>query len=227
MDHNLNITRIKAVYNAFRELRDEVVFTGGATVSLYADREVLEPRPTDDVDVIVEISSYIERSRLEEKLRDLGFFNDVHSGIICRYQVSGLIVDIMPTNDPTIGFNNPWYEDGFKHSVLHEIDDRHKVRILSGPYFIASKLEAFKNRGNNDGRTSHDFEDIIFILEQRSSIISEMNQCEPDLKKYLIKEFMTLLDNPQIFEWIDSHTERGPIRSTRRIMDSLLSFIQQ
>ena len=66
MSGNPQITRIKAVYNAFEELRDEVVFVGGATVSLYADREVIEPRPTDDIDVIVEVMSYRERAAFKK-----------------------------------------------------------------------------------------------------------------------------------------------------------------
>lgn len=47
--------------NALQELRDQVVFVGGSTVSLYADRPVLEIRPTDDIDVIVEILNYRQR----------------------------------------------------------------------------------------------------------------------------------------------------------------------
>ena len=33
-NHQNNLTRIKAVYNALGHLRDQVVFVGGATVSL-------------------------------------------------------------------------------------------------------------------------------------------------------------------------------------------------
>ena len=49
MSHRENITRIKAVYNALEELADQVVFVGGATVSLYGERPAGEVRPTDDV----------------------------------------------------------------------------------------------------------------------------------------------------------------------------------
>lgn len=46
-----SITRIKVVYDALEELANEVVFVGGATVALYADRPSGEARPTDDVDI--------------------------------------------------------------------------------------------------------------------------------------------------------------------------------
>ena len=58
MSNHTNIVRIKAVNNALQELRDYVVFVGGATISLYADRPIHEVRPTDDIDVIVEILNY-------------------------------------------------------------------------------------------------------------------------------------------------------------------------
>jgi hypothetical protein len=73
MSHSNNITRIKAVSNALGELKNDVVFVGGATISLYADRRFFETRVTDDVDVIVEILNYNGRAAPEEKLRSLGF----------------------------------------------------------------------------------------------------------------------------------------------------------
>ncbi|GAB2610263.1 hypothetical protein [Belliella aquatica] len=60
MNSHLNILRIKAVAQALQELSENVVFVGGATVSLYTDRNSEEVRPTDDVDILVELVSYKE-----------------------------------------------------------------------------------------------------------------------------------------------------------------------
>ena len=209
MNHQTNIVRIKAVAKALRKLNEKVVFVGGATISLYPDRAVFEVRPTDDVDVIIEILNYSERAKLEAKLRSIGFVNDIESGVICRFKIQGIIVDIMPTNDPSIGFNNKWYPEGFREAVDYEIDEKNIVKILSAPYFIATKLEAYKDRGGNDGRTSQDFEDIIYVLENRETIWEEMNKVDEELKNYLRNEFQNLLNNPNIAEWIDCHVERG------------------
>lgn len=51
-----NIIRMKVVHDALEELATEVVFVGGATVALYIDRPAGETRPTDDVDILVELS---------------------------------------------------------------------------------------------------------------------------------------------------------------------------
>ena len=58
MNNHKNIVRIKAVARALAELTEKVVFVGGATLSLYPTIPVFEPRPTDDVDVIIEILNY-------------------------------------------------------------------------------------------------------------------------------------------------------------------------
>ena len=213
------------MYNALEDLKDKVVFVGGAIVSLYADHEVIEPRPTDDVDMIVEILNYKERIALEEKLRVKGFVHDTTSGIVCRYIIKGITVDIMPTNDPSIGFTSRWYEEGFREAINYQIDDKHTIRILSAPFFIATKLEAFQSRGNADGRTSQDFEDIVLVLEQRSSIWQEMTSANTNVRHYLKDEFIKLRSNPHLFEWIEAHVERNTPRATRRILESMDNFI--
>lgn len=90
MSHHINVTRIKAVNNALGELRDEVVFVGSATVSLYADTASQENRPTEDIDIVVEIWAHKDYFEIDDRLRKLGFINDQESGIICRYGVDGL-----------------------------------------------------------------------------------------------------------------------------------------
>ncbi len=227
MSHNINIVRIRAVATALKELNAKVVFVGGATISLYPDRPVFEVRPTDDIDVIIEILNYGDRAILEEKLRLIGFSHDIESGVICRYKIEGIIVDIMPTDDPSIGFTNRWYPEGFENAISYEISTGQTIQILSAPYFIATKLEAHKGRGRNDGRTSQDFEDIVYLLENRASIWDEMVNAKTSIKKYLRSEFVDLLNNPNISEWIDAHVERGSPPATYMIIDQLEKFVSK
>ena len=224
MSHHTNTVRIKAVSNSLDNLKEKVVFVGGATISLYPDRQVFEVRPTDDVDVIIEILNYTDRAELEEKLRSIGFSHDIESGVVCRYRIQGIIVDIMPTNDNSIGFSNRWYPEGFRQAVNYKIDDMCTVKILSAPYFIATKMEAFKDRGNSDGRTSQDFEDIIYVLENRKEIWEEMKNVAGDVRDYLKSEFLQLLNNSNITEWIDCHVERGSPPATYLIIEELKKF---
>lgn len=225
MSHQANITRIKAVSNALESLKDQVVFVGGATVSLYADRAATEARPTDDVDIVVEIATKWEYAELEKQLRKMGFQNDINSTYLGRYLLPGIIVDVMPTDISILGFSNVWYESGFKTAINYIIDDQHIVKIFSSPYFMASKLEAFKSRGNNDGRTSTDFEDIVYVLENRRTIWNEMKAADENVRSYLVQEFKKLHGNRYIEEWINAHASFYSPPSTDFILDDMKRFI--
>jgi predicted nucleotidyltransferase len=227
MSHQININRIKTLYDALDELKDEVVFVGGATVSLYADRAAPEVRETKDVDILVQIGSLIDFHEIEKKLWKLGFRNDIDSGILCRYLLENLVVDVMPTDETILGFSNKWYEKGFETAVEKIIDDRYKIKIFTPPYFIASKIEAFKGRGKNDGRLSQDFEDIVFILENRSSIWEEMNNSDPYLKKYLVNEFINFKTQPYIEEWVGAHASYYSPPSVYFIMQDMEEFLKK
>ncbi len=225
MSGHENLLRIKAVSNALQELSDSVVFVGGATVSLYADRETEEVRPTEDVDILVELISYKEYASIEEKLREKGFVNDIESKVICRYKIQGIIVDVMPTSGEILGFSNRWYSPGYSNSTRKQLTEEIEVRILTPAYFLATKLEAFKNRGRGDGRTSTDFEDIIFILNNRATIWEELKTTTPPLRDYLTDSFVELLNNKYKDEWVSSHLGFSEQERSKFILSSLHEFV--
>lgn len=219
------MARIRAVYTALEEIGKEVVFVGGATVSLYANRPATETRPTEDVDILVELTGYAGYAEIEDKLRRKGFANDIESGVICRYRVQGIIVDVMPTDESILGFSNRWYQDGYANAVTAEAGEGYEVKVFQAPYFIASKLEAFLNRGQGDGRMSTDFEDIVFVLNSRTVIWDEMNAAEPGLKTYLQIQFSQLLSTGHLYEWISAHLEYIEQRRAAIIFGGLQAFV--
>lgn len=224
MNDSINIVRLRAVANTLQELNRNVVFVGGATVSLYVTRAAPEARPTDDVDVIVELASYKEYAQLEERLRSLGFVNDIKSGVICRYTINGLIVDIMPTNSEALGFSNRWYPNGFKNAISYSLDDRNTINIFSLPYFIASKLEAFKNRGNNNFRFSTDFEDIVYVLENGKNVVEELMAADEEVKSYLKNEFAVMLENSHFEEGVLGHLNQHTAAAS---LNKVLTIVKQ
>ncbi|MGN6495662.1 MAG: hypothetical protein ACTHLE_26970 [Agriterribacter sp.] len=226
MSHQQNIARIRAVYHALGNLAPEVVFIGGATVSLYADRPTREVRPTDDVDIIVELANYGDYAVLEERLREKGFANDAASGVICRFRLDGLIVDVMPTRGEVLGFSNRWYPAGFQSAIVYDGNESLAIRIFTPVYFLASKLEAFNHRGAEDGRTSTDFEDIIFLLNNCSRVWEEMETAPKELRQYLVDEWNNLFQNDYLEEWISAHLDPQEQSRISYIMEGLHVFLQ-
>lgn len=220
-----NIVRTKVVHAALEELGPFVVYVGGATVSLYKDRIVSETRVTDDVDIVVEIAAYTEFAEIEEKLRRKGFTNDVTSKVICRYVVKGVVVDIMPTKGDILGFTNPWYEDGVKHAITYQLDSKTEIRIFDAVHFLASKIAAFQNRGNNEGRTSSDFEDIVYLLKSRDALWRELKEAPEEIKQYLKMFFNELLKNNYVHEWISVHLDFSEQKRVAYVIDCLQKFI--
>ena len=53
------------------------------------------------------------------------------------------------------------------HPLLRDLE----IRVVTAPYFIATKIEAFRGRGRGDFLASHDLEDLIFVIDGRSSIV--------------------------------------------------------
>jgi predicted nucleotidyltransferase len=202
-----NLLRLKLVNQALANLGREYVFVGGATVSLYATNVELaaEIRPTDDVDVVVELAAYSEYSALDERLRAIGFKNDVESGIICRYIIYGIIVDVMPTENDAIGFSNKWYQEGFSNAIAYVLDEETSVQIFTLPYFMASKWEAFKGRGKNDYRTNKDFEDLVYVWENADDFADRLLVAPEHLKAYLHDELAEVIYGSDFEEGLYAH----------------------
>lgn len=232
MNDHINLVRIKSVYNLLRPLERDFVFVGGAVVSLYADTIAEEVRPTDDVDVLLEIYTMYAYAEMEERLRSLGFKNDVTARFVGRYLYDGLVVDFMPMSENVLGFSNRWYEDGYNNATTIALDERTTVKIFTAPYFLASKIEAFKSRGKNeqeeyDGRTSTDFEDLIFVLQNRRSIWDEINSVDEKLKSYYIDAFSWLLDHPNFEEWVNAHVGFNSSAAGDLIIPGLQTFLNK
>jgi hypothetical protein len=62
-------------------LADEMVFVGGCTTELLiTDKGTAEARTTDDVDSIVEVTSYGQYNTFAEKLKKIHFREDTREG---------------------------------------------------------------------------------------------------------------------------------------------------
>lgn len=185
-----NIKMISTVAEGLGNLLDEVVFVGGMVTMCYAtDPAATEIRQTLDVDLIVNILSKREYGEFEEVLRSRGFKNDNSPGApICRWIYNSVTVDIMPMDESILGFSNRWYEYGYDRRVKFSISPNLELFILPAPIYIATKLEAVKGRAT-DLRWSHDFEDVVYILNSRESIVDDIRDSEPLVREYLTTEF--------------------------------------
>ncbi|MDP2600590.1 MAG: hypothetical protein Q8P84_07675 [Deltaproteobacteria bacterium] len=212
-----SIEMIQVVAKSLQDLKEDVVFIGGATVALYFDEEVLfEVRPTDDVDCVIELTTRAQYYQLEEKLREKGFRNATNAGPLCRWKIRGITVDIMPTSPAILGFSNAWYTEGIEQARWIDLSNKEKIKIFSEPYFLATKIEAFKGRGGNDYRMSSDVEDIITILNGVPDIVDKILQAPSSVKKYLQKSFKEMLETQNFHESVYAHLPERQFKEEKK-----------
>ena len=75
------------IARALEELNQEVVFVGGAMVSLYIDDPAAEDiRPTKDIDLTFQITTVGKLEQLRESLTAKGFIQTHEDDVICRFR---------------------------------------------------------------------------------------------------------------------------------------------
>ncbi len=147
-----------------------------------------------DVDCIVDVISLNQYYQLEKKLTRQGFKKSLSEEVICRWFYDDVTLDVMPTDENILGFGNRWYKKAIAASIIHRLTDSMDIKIVTAPYFLATKLEAFRTRGKSDYYVSHDFEDIMSILDGRVEIVEEIYlHVENFIKKLLISNVMECL----------------------------------
>jgi predicted nucleotidyltransferase len=207
-DWAVSLENIRTVAKGLNESVNDLVFVGGATLGFYVNRDtatVKEVRGSEDVDLTVEVSSVLEFHKLEEKLRQNGFSHDTSPGApICRWIFAGVQVDVVPSDSSILSFTNRWYAEGIKAAIDIDIGGGLKVKILTAPYFLGTKIEAFNDRGKKRGeyRLSRDLEDIVTIFDGRTNITDEIKSCPQNLKEYLNEALPKLIEDEEFEEAI-------------------------
>ena len=199
-------------------LKDKVVFMGGSTVSLYlTDPGAATVRPTEDVDCVIQVLTRGQYYKLEQELERLGFRHVTEKDApICRWSYKGITADIMPTEGTVLNFKNSWYPDGYEHAIDVTLPGGEEVRIFSLPYFLASKIEAFNDRGHCDFLTSPDMEDIITVLDGSETVAEEISAAPAKVMKYLAGKFDEFLRNDRFIESLEGNL-RSPAGTAARV----------
>lgn len=199
---NPNIELLEIAVQQLDDLVERLVFLGGCATGLLLTDPAAPPiRVTQDVDVITEVATRAQYYQLVEILRSKGFHEDSSEDApVCRWKSESVILDVMPTDQDIFGFGSPWYQQTLEGSMAMTLPSGKWIRMITAPYFLACKLAAFDNRGNNDFMMSHDMEDIVAILDGRPELADEIGQAPDELRVHLAERFQALLGNSRFRE---------------------------
>jgi hypothetical protein len=166
---------------------------------------------------VVEAATYGTYAAVEQSLADRGFAHLVGPGVpICRWRIGEIIADVIPTEETILGFGNRWYSEVLRTAHRYNLPSGTAIRLTAPQYFIATKLEAFRTRGNRDARVSYDMEDIIAVLDGRSGIDEEIVTAAPAVRTFIAAEFRQLTQDPDFHDAIQGYLTVSPDPATRR-----------
>jgi hypothetical protein len=193
-----NLPSLRQIAEALGDLREQVVFVGGAVAGLLVTDPAADGvRATLDVDAVVN-GNFARFHRIEVALAQRGFVRDEHSGVICRWvhQDSGVLFDLMSVQPEVLGFSNRWYRYAFETAESFELSPNLSIRVVSAVAFVATKLEAYAGRGGGDFMSSHDIEDVLNIVDGREELAQELATAPDELRRAVAAAVGALLRNP-------------------------------
>jgi predicted nucleotidyltransferase len=198
---------MRIVARRLEPLNIPFAFLGGAAVCLLVDHpELTEFRPTKDVDVIVEVATYGEYSTLERRLRASGFQHDTSEGApICRWIVEGCRADIMPIDSRALGMNSRWFSEALRLAKTANLGEGRTTQVVAPAMFLATKLDAFKDRGRGDCYASHDLEDVITLVDGRASVVEEVASASGQVRTFVAAAFAELLQHSDFLDAFPGH----------------------
>lgn len=205
---------------ALGDLSSRVVFTGGATIAEYLDLPPLEaPRPTIDVDVVVELATRREYNDFMGELDRFGWSHpqlEEEDHPICRRRTpGGLLVAVMPSDPSVLGFSNRWHAEGFGRTIEIELEHACVVHIFPADVLLASKLQAFADRGCGDWYESHDLEDVVTVLEGRASLVEEVKGASLELREFVRNWAKTLRRHGDYEQIVEAHLHPSLVHAGR------------
>lgn len=223
--YEFNLRQLALIAEALGDLLPHVVFVGGCTTALLVDEVAYSGvRQTEDVDVIVDLATYVEYHKFGEALKARGFMEDT-SGPICRWlyrtDYTTAKLDVMSTDVKALNFSNRWYKEAISRTFTHSLREDLEIKVVAPVYFLATKFEAFRNRGEGN-YFSHDLEDIVFVLENRSNFIRELIDASGEVKRYLSVQAESLLNDDflNVLPGLTLSASINPVLNLLRIMAS-------
>jgi len=193
-----NLAKIELIAHALGPLREQLVFVGGCAVDLLLTDPAAAPaRVTYDVDLVAQVAALAKYHALEKQFAQLGFTRDLASDApICRWRFNNLEVDLMPMDSRVLGFANRWYPLAVQTATEVALSSGTAIRLVTAPVFLATKFEAFADRGRGDLLGSHDLEDIVNVVDGRPELVAEVASTSAELRCHLAAQCSALLAMP-------------------------------
>ena len=208
---------LHVVARHFNGLDIPYAFLGASVLPLLVDNAgVLEIRPTIDIELSVEVVTLFELYELETRLRERGFRHDTREGApICRWLVEGVTVDAMPTEASVLGMASEWFHEAVTTAARMDLGDGVQAPVIKRPYFLATKLTAYRDRGAKDPYMSKDLEDIVTLFDGCRETDFLLGEGSSSLRNFITAGMQAHLENPEFVEAVEGCFRADPVSRER------------
>jgi hypothetical protein len=111
----------------------------------------------------------------------------------------------MPQAPANLGMNTRWFPEVLKQAWAVDLGGNCIAKVVTPPLFLATKLEAFKDRGKEDYYMSHDLEDIITLVDGRATLVEEVAAVNTEIRAFVSDEFSRILRHPDFRDSLPGH----------------------
>jgi len=225
-----NLALLREVAQRIEPLLPRLAFLGGVVVDLFVTEPTARPsRATKDVDVVIDLVHYGQYAEtLRDELVALGLEEDTTVGAPrCRWRFKDAprqIVDIMPTKGEVLGFSTEWYAEAFQSAQPFAVPGGPVIRLVTPAYYLATKITAFHDRGRRDPIVSHDLEDIIAVVDGRTSLVMELQAAPPGVRAFIAGAWRDLLQTGEVPALLEAHL--GPDEASQARAGLVLTRIE-
>ena len=100
------------------------------------------------------------------------------------------------------------------------------MRVVTSPYFLGTKLEAFRGRGQGDFYARRDLEDLVAVVDGRSSLLDEVRAAPSNLRAYVGDQIGALLDSANFISALPAHlpgdeASQARVQMVLRVLEQL------
>jgi predicted nucleotidyltransferase len=146
----------------------------------------------------------------------------------CRYRILGgsVEVDVLAPEGFNVGGVNPWFARAVERARRYDIGDGRSVSAVTPPYFLATKLVAFEDRGP-DAQSSKDAEDIVTLLVEVEDLVTQV--AAEGIRGDIARLWERVSAKYQIAkrdlsDLVDGHLDRGEAGHRDRVGQALLAL---
>jgi len=133
-----------------------------------------------------------------------------------------MTLDLMPTSPEVLGFSNRWYEEAIRTAHAIQLREGLSIRLIDPASFVATKLEAFVDRGRGDFFHSHDLEDVLSVVDGRAELVDEMAKSTANLREFVCEVISRLLADDDFLNALPGIVLDGsPPMRARVVLDRL------